>query len=173
MKTKQSIKETFERKENAMRLKPYVGKGSVTTKINVVDGLTCEIQEGAWKLIADMSKQSGGEGKGPTPGTFGRAAFGSCLAMTYIMYASKMAVPISDLEVVVQVDYDARGMYGFEDVSPGYSEVRYHVKVESPAPEEALMKVLNKANVHSSYLNVFGEKQEIKHQIEIVKTKEL
>ena len=109
MKTKQSIKEAFERKEKAMQRMPSVGKGGVTTKINVKDGMTCEIQEGDWKLIADMSEKNGGNNKGPTPGTFGRAAFGSCLAITYIMFASKMEVQIENLEVEVQVDYDARG----------------------------------------------------------------
>ena len=167
MKNKKSIKEAFERKEKTMQRLPSVGKGSVTTKINVIDGTTCQIEEGDWKLIADMSEKNGGKNEGPTPGTFGRAAFGSCLAMTYIMFASKMEVAIESLEIEVQVDYDARGMYGFEDVKPGYSEIRYNVKVESAASEQELMKVLDKADKHSSYLDVFANGTKVKRTVEL------
>ena len=169
MKTKESIKEAFQKKEKTMQRMPSVGKGSVTTKINIRDGMTCEIQEGDWKLTADMSEKNGGNNEGPTPGTFGRAAFGSCLAITYIMYASRTDIPIENLEVEVQVDYDARGMYGFEDVRPGYSEVRYTVKVQSPASEEELMKLLDKADKHSSYLDLIANETQVKRTVELNK----
>jgi len=165
MKTSETIKEAFERKEKAMRRKPSIGLGGVTTKIRVTDGTTCEITEGDWKLTADMSEKSGGKNKGPTPGTYGRAAFGSCLAISYILYASRMNVPIENLEVEVQVDYDARGMYGFENVRPGYTEVRYLVQVESPASEEQLMEVLDRAEKHSSYLDVFANETPVKRTV--------
>jgi len=167
MKNKKSIKEAFERKEKTMQRLPSVGKGNVTTKINVIDGTTCQIEEGDWKLIADMSEKNGGKNKGPTPGTFGRAAFGSCLAITYIMFASKMDIAIESLEIEVQVDYDARGMYGFEEVKPGYSEIRYNVKVESAASKQELMKVLDKADKHSSYLDVFANETQVKRTVEL------
>lgn len=167
MKTKQSIKEAFERKENALQRMPSVGLGGVTTKIIVKDGTTCEIKEGDLTLIADMSIQSGGNNMGPTPGTFGRAAFGSCLAITYILFASKMNVPIENLEVEVQVDYDARGMFGFEKVRSGYSEVRYIVKIESPASEEEIMKLLDKADKHSSYLDLFANETPVTRSVQL------
>ena len=169
MKTKQSIKEAFERKEKALVRMPSIGKAGVTTKIQVTNGMTCQIQEGDWTLIADMSEKNGGNNRGPTPGTFGRAALGSCLAITYIMYASKMNVPIENLEVEVQVDFDARGMYGIEDVRAGYSEVRYTVKVESPVSEEEIMKVLDKADKHSSYLDLFANETKVTRAVELTK----
>jgi uncharacterized OsmC-like protein len=171
MKTKQSIKEAFERNENAMQRMPNIGLGGVTTKIKIKDGTTCEINEGDWTLTADMNPKSGGNNKGPTPGTFGRAAFGSCLAISYILYASKMNVPIENLEVEVQVDYDARGMYGFDEVRAGYSEVRYIVKIESPASEETLMNMLNKADKHSSYLDIFVNETPVKREVEFINNK--
>jgi uncharacterized OsmC-like protein len=169
MKTKEAIKKAFERKEKAMQRLPSVGKGSVTTKISVTDGMTCKIQEGDWTLTADMSDINGGNNEGPTPGTFGRAAFGSCLAITYIMFASKMNISIENLKVEVQVDYDARGMYGFDNVRPGYSEVRYIVKVESPASKQELMKVLDKADKHSSYLDLFANETQVTRTVELNK----
>ena len=170
MKTKATIKDNYERKVKIMEHKPAVGKGTVRANVKVKDGFTCEFTEGDWTFTADMSEKSGGNNQGPTPGTFGRAAFGSCLAISYIMYASLMDVPIENLEVDVQVDYDARGIYGFEDVRPGYTEVRYTVKVDSPATEEELIAVMDKAEKHSSYLDVFSNTTPVKRQVEILKT---
>jgi uncharacterized OsmC-like protein len=170
MKTNENIKVAFDRKKEVLTRMPSAGLGSVTTKINVKDGTTCEIREGDWTLVADMSEKNGGNNAGPTPGTFGRAAFGSCLAITYIMYASKMNIPIDDLEVEVQVDYDAKGMYGFENVRPGYTEVRYTVKVKSPAAEEELLKLLDIADKHSSYLDLFANETKVTRTVEINKT---
>jgi uncharacterized OsmC-like protein len=170
MKTNNTIKEAFERKEKTMRRLPSVGKGSVNTSIKIKDGTTCEIQEGDWRLIADMSKKNGGKNQGPTPGTYGRAAFGSCLAITYMMYASKMEIPIENLEVEVQVAYDARGMYGFEEVRAGYSEIRYNVKVQSTASETELINLLDKADKHSSYLDLFANVTPVSRTVEFIKS---
>lgn len=167
MKTSEIIRTAFERKEKAMLRIPSVGIGGVTTKIRVTDGTTCEITEGDWTLTADMTEKNGGNNKGPTPGTYGRTAFGSCLAITYLMFASKMKIPIENLEIEVQVDYDARGMYGFEGVRPGYSEVRYTVKVQSPASEAELMKLFDKADTHSSYLDTFANKTPVRRILEL------
>ncbi len=171
MKTKRYIKDAFERKERAMQRFPSIGKGMVATKINIKDGLTCQIEESDWTLIADMSEKSGGRNAGPTPGTFGRAAFGSCLAITYMMFASKMGIPIENLDIEVQVEYDARGMYGFEHVRPGYSKVLYNVKIKSPASEDEIIALLDIADKHSSYLDLFANKTSVTRSVELLKSK--
>jgi hypothetical protein len=76
-------------------------QGTAVTRVRLVDGLACEIEEGAWKLVADMSPKSGGEGKGPNPGILGRGALGSCLAIGYAMWAARLGVPLTSLEVEV------------------------------------------------------------------------
>ena len=80
---------------------------------------------------------------GPTPGTFGRAALGSCLAMAYVMWASKLDIKVTEVSVEVHADYDIRGMYGVADVPPGYLAVRYVVTVDSDAPEADIIEWLD------------------------------
>lgn len=173
MKTKEKIKEAFDRKRRLLERRSTLGKGGVTTSIRVRDGLTCDIEEGPWKLTADLHPKSGGKAEGPTSGTFGRAALGSCLAITYMMWASYLDISISDLEVTLEVAYDARGMYGFEDVSPGYESVHYHVRIESPAPEEDIIRLLDRADRHSSYLDVFANPQRMSRSIEHISSVEI
>ena len=99
------------------------------------------MQEGNWKFVADMPEQVGGNGAGPTPGVYGRAALGSCLAIGYMMRAAQLGITINALEVEVQADYDDGALFGTSRyIPPGYLEVRYSVTVDSEAPEEEISK---------------------------------
>ncbi|HEY1872252.1 MAG TPA: OsmC family protein, partial [Chitinophagaceae bacterium] len=102
----EKIKLAVERSTKALTLKPSLGLGTGISKTRIKNGLTCEIQEGNWKFVADMPGSIGGNAQGPTPGVYGRAALGSCLAIGYMMTAAKMNIPITTLEVEVQADYD-------------------------------------------------------------------
>ncbi len=103
------IKTAFERKQRALRARPYLGQGTATTRVRLLDGLQCSVEEGDWRLLADMSPRSGGDGAGPNPGMLGRGALAACLAMTARLWAAYLTIPLEELEVEVQADYDARG----------------------------------------------------------------
>ena len=167
----EKIKIAVERSTKALSLKPSLGLGTGVSKTRIKDGLTCEIEEGGWKFLADMPESIGGNGKGPTPGVYGRAALGSCLAVGYMMMAAKMNISISSLEVEVQADYDDGALLGTTDVAPGYSEVRYKVTVESEANSEDIRKMIDDADLHSPYLDVFSRGQNCKREIHIVTPK--
>ena len=133
--------------------------------------MTCEVEEGNWKFLADMPESIGGNSQGPTPGVYGRAALGSCLAIGYMMMAAKRNIPVSSLEVEVQADYDDGALLGTVKVAPGYSEVRYTVTIESTAPEEEVLKMIDDADLCSPYLDVFSRGQNCKRQVHLVAPK--
>ncbi len=157
------IKEIAERNVRLLAAKPTRGHLTGITKARIVDGLHCEIEEGPWKLTADMPQKAGGEDSAPTPGVLGRGALASCLAIGISMWAARLGVPIDALEVEVQADFDARGELGVgENIAPGYQEVRYQVTLDSPAPEPAVQELLAVAQRHSPYLDVFSRAQRMK-----------
>ena len=164
----QHLKTVLARNERALQLRPAIGKGTGTTRVRLRQGLTCEIEDGQWKLTAGVSESSGGANEGPDPGTFGRGALGACLAIGYANWAAKLGVPIDAIEVAVEADYDARGSYGLADVPPGYFEVRYRVHIESNAPEKDIQKVLDEADAHSPWIDVYKRPQNLKRTVEIV-----
>ena len=168
----ETIRNAFERGAKAVMARPAIGQKTYVTKVHVRDGLTSEIQERAWKLTADLMKKAGGNEAGPTPGTFARAALGSCLAMSYVMWAANLDVPIARLEVEVYAHTDLRGMYGVAGIPAGYSDVRYVVSIESSAPKAAIMQVLDRAEAHSPYLDVFKRPQNLHRQVRLSGTKE-
>jgi uncharacterized OsmC-like protein len=136
----------------AISLRPSVGQGTAVTRVQLRPNLCAEVDDGPWHFSVGMPQPFGGDNSGPTPGVYGRAAFGSCLIMGYSMWAARLGIPIDALSIEVQADYDARGELGVEDsVPPGYTELRYIVSVESTASESEIMRLLDTADRYSSW----------------------
>ncbi len=171
MTESEKIKLAFERTIKALSLKPSLGIDTGVSKATVRNGLTCEITEGNWKFTVDMPVSAGGNAAGPTPGVYGRAALGSCLAIGYIMRSAQMSVPVNSLEVEIQADYDDGALFGTSDADPGYLEIRYSITIESEAPEEKILHMLDEADRHSPYLDVFSRAQKCLREVHIVSPK--
>lgn len=157
----------MERNARALQLRPAIGRNTATTTVRLTDGLACEIEEGPWKLRADMSPKSGGAGSAPNPGVLGRASLGSCLAIGYAMWAAWRGIELSEIIVEVQADFDTAAEYGLTESQPGYRQVRCNVTVRSTASEEAVRTVLEEASRCSSYLAVWTKPQDVRLRIEV------
>ena len=163
------IRTALERNVKAVTLRPSLGKGTAATRVRWRHGLTCEAEDGPWKLVAGMTDKYGGDNAGPNPGVYGRTALGSCLVIGYAMWAARMGIPLRALEVEVQADYDVRGELGVaEEVRPGYQGMRYIVNIESDAPEEDVMRMLDVAEKHSSYLDDFANSVPVRREVRFV-----
>jgi uncharacterized OsmC-like protein len=165
----EAIKTAIERNQKALRLRPSIGRGTAVTSATVrAGGMTCDIEDGSWKLVADESTGGGGAGLGPDPGVFGRAALASCLAIAYVMWAAYRGVPIDSVQVDVEADYDASGLYGVDEEAPRrWTAMRYKTRIASPAPEQQVREMAEYADAHSSLLNAFRDPIPITGSIEI------
>jgi uncharacterized OsmC-like protein len=162
------IREIAERDCKMLTLKPARGHMTGVTKARFVDGLRCEIEEGKWKLAADMPVKAGGDDTAPTPGMLGRGALASCLVIGISTWAARLGVVIDALEVEVQADFDARGQLGVDDdVPPGYQEVRYLISIDSSASDDVLSELLETAERHSPYVDVFAGAQNLKRIVRL------
>lgn len=170
MKEQDDIKNKFIRTQKALTLKPSLGMGTGISKTRIVNGLSCETREGDWVFKTDMPKQVGGSETASTPGALGRAALGSCLAIGYMLWASKLEVPIDSLEVEIEADYDDGALFDTSNNYPGYLEIRYTVRIKSPASDDDIENLLNMGDKHSPYLDVFSRAQSCVRQVEIIKT---
>ena len=168
MREAKDLKATLERARKAVELRPTIGRGTATTVVKVRSGVTCDIEDGPWKLVADEMPGDGGAGLGPDPGVLGRSALGACLAMGYVMWASRMDIPLDNVEVTVEADYDAAGMFGIDDsVPPGWQAMRHRVEISSPAPEERIRELIDFADRHSSLLDCFRRAVPVSGEIKI------
>jgi uncharacterized OsmC-like protein len=155
-----TIRDIAERNARMLALKPTRGHLTGVTKASLVDGLRCEIEEGTWRLSADMPVKAGGDGTAPTPGVLGRGALASCIVVSIAFWAARLDIAIDALAVEVQADFNARGELGVDEtVRAGYQEVRYQVAIDSPASQAAIVDLLDTALRHSPYIDVFGRAQ--------------
>lgn len=164
----QRIKQAVEDAIDALTKDPSVGRGTATTTVRVRDGLTVDVEDGGWKLVGDEGKGDGGNGEGPDPGVFGRAALGTCLAIGYMTWAAVKGVLIESLSVEVEADYDAAGTMGIDPSRPaGWSAMRYTVHVESTAPAAEIEALIEQADKHSSLLYAFANPIPISRTVDI------
>lgn len=158
MEDQLTIRTAVERNVRAVTLRPSVGQGTARTTVRLGEGLACEVVDGPWKFAAGMHEKYGGANSGPNPGVLGRAALASCLAIGYAMWAARLEIPIDSLEIEVEADYDVRGELGVADeVSPAYLQIRYRVKVGSPASDATLRRLFDTADRYSSYRAMYAE----------------
>jgi uncharacterized OsmC-like protein len=151
------IRAMAERSLQVLAHKPSRGQLTCTTRARLTQALRCEIAEGPWRLAADMPAKVGGDESAPTPGVLGRAALASCLAIGIATWAARLSVPLDGVEVEVEADFDARGELGMgPDIPAGYSEIRYAITIDSPAPQHLQDEVVELALRHSPYLDTFG-----------------
>jgi uncharacterized OsmC-like protein len=165
----QPIAAAFARVASMFRENPGRALNTAVSRARIENGLTCHVEEGPWRLVADMSKGAGGAKQGPTPGVLGRAALGSCLAIGFVMEAARAGVPIESVEVEVQTDFDDGALFGVSDAHPGYLDVRYEVSVTSAASEEDLRRVAEAADARSPYLDVFSRAQTMHRSLKVVR----
>ena len=164
MQVVDKIREAFERRVAALSRMPAAGRGTAVTRVRMRDGLVCECEDGRWNLVVDMAPKSGGSGAGPDPGVFGRAALGSCMAISYGMWAAWRGIPLKRLEVEVQADYDVGATYGVGDRTADYVQIRCIVTVESEAPEADVLRMLDEADAHCPYLEIFRRPQDVRRE---------
>ncbi|MFO8029585.1 MAG: OsmC family protein [Cyclonatronaceae bacterium] len=150
-----TLKKAFERSRKAVSMRPEMGKGTAVTKVRLQDGTTCEVEHKHWKFKVDIGKAEGGNDAGPGPGILERGALGSCLAIGYSQQAALADVPVYGIEVAVESDMDARGMLGIDDRPPGFNELRCKVTIQSPANENEIRKIIERAERHSPVLDDF------------------
>jgi uncharacterized OsmC-like protein len=168
MAAPQQIREIAERNVKMLTLKSERGHLTAVTTARIEDGLRCVIEDGPWKLSADMPVKAGGEGTAPTPGTLGRGALASCIAISIAGWAARREVPIDAIQVEVQAGFDARGELGMDDsIPPGYREVRYVISVDSPAPAAVVGDLVDVAERYSPYLDVFAHGQTMKRIVRL------
>lgn len=168
MASPQEIRQIAERNVKLLSLKSERGHLTGVTTARIEDGLRCVIEDGPWKLSADMPIKAGGEETAPTPGTLGRGALASCVAMGIAAWAARRGTPIESIQVEVQTHFDARGELGMDDsIRPGYQAIRYLISVDSPAPADEVASLIQVAERYSPYLDVFAHAQSMKSVVRL------
>ncbi len=167
--TTERIKTAFERTETALKKRPSLGQKTGKVTVRSTEGLTCEIENKGWKFKADMPVQMGGNETAPTPGTYEAAALGSCITILVNMWAAKLDVPVDTVETEVTFEADTSCLFNVNNVPARWQSIRYHIRVESTAPEADVMRVLDAAHNQSHVRGDFEHPFTVGREVTITK----
>lgn len=163
-----TIANAIERLEVAVERRCGFGVGTSRSVTTVIDGLRCSTEEGSWTTDSDLPAALGGNGEAPTPGVLLRAALGSCMAMSYRLRAAKHGVELTSVRVTVEADSELAGMLLVDaSVPAGFTEVRYHVEIESPASPDEVAQIIDEGDRLSPLLDVFSRANALRRTMSI------
>jgi uncharacterized OsmC-like protein len=167
MERSAAIRRALDRAQSVFAAKPAAARVTKGGRATLKEGLTCEYVEGGRKLLADMPVPLGGEDKALSPGGYARAGLSMCLAIGYAVRAAHRGVVLRKVEVDIECDTDLGSVFGFPGIPAGYSEFRYSVRIESEAPETAILALVDEADQRSPVLDAFGRAQKIVRSIAV------
>ena len=168
MRDVERYKRLFERTRKAITARPAVGRKTAATTCKIdPKRLAGELTGGGWSVRIDAPKQEGGDESEPSPGFFLRGGVAACFAMDIVIRAAAYGIPVGNVEVEVQADIDAQGEFGLADVSPGYTALRCIVSVESSAPKDEVMRLVDEVARLSHLLSVVRDPVPVSHEVRI------
>lgn len=164
----EAIRDAIERLEVALERRRDFGTSTNRSVTTSSHGLRCSTEEGNWRVPTDLPAALGGGATAPTPGALVRAALGACMAMSYRLRAARHDIELTAIAVTVETDSELVGMLSCgSDVPPGFTGVRYHVEVESPAPTDVVERLLDEADRLSPILDVFVRANDVSRTVAI------
>lgn len=129
----------------AVKEDPEKANFTFAAKTTWRDGAVTETRARDNVIVADEPEPLGGTDTAADPVELLLASLTSCVSIGLVTQAAKRGVELRDFEIEVEGDLDVRGYLGDENVRPGFSAIRYTVKVDSDAPAETLEEIVRTA----------------------------
>jgi len=97
-----------------------------------------------------------------------RAALANCLVLGYRLRAAELGVELTSVRVTVESESDVRGMLDpTAGVAAGFTALRYHVEVDSPAPAAEIHHLVELADHLSPVLDMLTRAHAIERTVSI------
>ena len=95
------------------------------------------------KIKIDEPVAQGGTDKGMNPVEMLLGSIAACQTITASIYAESMGIKIDEITVDVEGDMDSAGFMGYAKFSPGYTNIRTHVKIKSDADPSMVKQLID------------------------------
>lgn len=163
-----AIASALARLHDALSSRPGFGRATATSVSTLAGRLRCSTTEGVALIESDLPPALGGEGAAPSPVALARAALGACLAMGYRLHAAELGVELTAVRVTVESESELRGMLDpGAEAPPGFTAVRCHVEIESPAPEEEVRRAVELGDQLSPVLDMLARAHAVERTVSI------
>jgi hypothetical protein len=141
--------------DKRIRENPALGKRTVKIRSTWQRGVKALVEIGAQEVggqeafprtrrffvTLDAPPGLGGVDAAPTAAESLVGAFAGCLTSGIAANAALFDVPIDGISIEMEADIDFRGLLGHDkSVRNGFTDIRYTVTIQSPAPEEKVRR---------------------------------
>ena len=130
---------------------------SFTVDTTLIEGYQTDVRIRDFTLTVDEPTTIGGTDTGPSPVELVLAALGTCQEIVYATYARVLGVPLDAVAVRAEGRLDLRGFFGVADVPAGFQDVSFAVDIASPAPPEAVARLVEAVNAHCPVLDILRQ----------------
>jgi uncharacterized OsmC-like protein len=154
----------------ATQVDPAKARSSVATHTEWVDAALIETRVGNNVIRTDEPAALGGTDIAAGPVELLLAALASCVSVGLVIQAAKRGVELRSLDIDVEGDLDLRGFFGDASVRPGFSDIRYRVRIESDASPDDLADILRGVERRSPMFDSIRNGTTISSRLEVVRT---
>jgi putative redox protein len=169
MKSERSLKEIVARRIECFKKRPdtAIYKPKVTSRH--VKNLYTESMAREHLVKSDYGEAAGGDNQAPNPIELLLAAMAACIEAAFYEFAVHEGFTISALSVDVEGTLDLRGFFMLDDVSAGFKDLSYTVKIESPDDEARIRQLAEKVISHCPVVDSLKQPTPLSGQITINK----
>jgi uncharacterized OsmC-like protein len=133
--------EFFKRKPEAAIYKPKVSSKHIRN-------LYTETQVREHLVKSDYGEAAGGENQAPNPIELLLSAFAACIEAAFYEFAEHEGLKITSVSADVEGTLDLRGLFMIDDVSAGFKDVTFVLRIESPDDEAKVRALAEKVIAH-------------------------
>jgi uncharacterized OsmC-like protein len=166
----EDLRALYEHQARSLKRRPALGRASARARVRLVAETTTEARHGTLTTLVDLPTDDGGTGTAPHPGELMRACLGACLVLGYRVWAARLGIPLTNVEIDVICEFDTRGQLGLDDdVAVGWERILFDVRVESDAPSADVERLVAHANRLSPMLANLASSITRVHHLTLVK----
>lgn len=154
---------------DAVALNPAAAGVSFAADSELVGLCEVDVHIGRHAVKVDEPESLGGGGIAPNPVEYALLALGSCWAITYRFWSTKLGLRIDTCTVDVKGSLDVRGVFGIDDkVRPGYTGVTVDIELSGPESKESYERLAKTVEEHCPVLDIFANSTPVTSTITIV-----
>ncbi|KAA6435098.1 OsmC family protein [Agrococcus sediminis] len=114
------------------------------------------IRAGRHEWLIDEPAGLAGDDAGASPVEAALGALLACQTVVYRLYAKRLGLAIDRLELRAEGDLDVRGLFGADDVRPGFAGVRVVVDIDGPHERARFEELRRLVDAHCPVHDLFS-----------------